>query len=259
LALADLGHRCSCPSRKFPCKHVLALAWAYSEHPEDFAATSPPDWVRDRLGRRRGSAAAPVCLEAPQAGAPIDRAGEAPATEEEPPDPQAEARAAQPYSSIFAAVMASIPAVRTRLVVFDTAVLDLTEELADPVEVLFGVQLGGGTDINQALAYCQGWLREPAMTHLVLITDLYEGGDAALMLERAGALVRGGIQLIVLLALTDDGKPVSNEENGRKMAALGCPVFACTPDLFPEADGGGTEARGPPCLGCRRDIATMRA
>jgi Mg-chelatase subunit ChlD len=138
------------------------------------------------------------------------------------------------YASIFAAVLASIPALRTQLVVFDTVVLDLTEELADPVEVLFGVQLGGGTDINQALAWCQDKIEDPGKTHLVLVTDLYEGGDAKAMLGRAAALVNSGVNLIVLLALNDDGKPSYSADMAAAIAGLGVPVFACTPDLFPE-------------------------
>src|SRR3954454_12337841 len=80
------------------------------------------------------------------------------------------------YAGIFGAVLASIKAVQTRLVVFDTSVVDLTDELHDPVELLFGAQLGGGTDINRALTYCQGLVRRPQETILVLISDLYEGG-----------------------------------------------------------------------------------
>jgi len=80
------------------------------------------------------------------------------------------------YSSISAAVMASIPGLSTKLICFDTSIVDLTDQLVDPVEVLFGVQLGGGTDINSALAYCEKRIEIPAKTHLVLITDLYEGG-----------------------------------------------------------------------------------
>lgn len=138
------------------------------------------------------------------------------------------------YASIFAAVMASLPVVRTRLVCFDTAVLDLTDDLSDPVSALFGVQLGGGTDINQALAYCESKIERPRQTHLVLITDLYEGGDAEAMLGRAAALTRAGVNVITLLALSDDGKPAHNAALSGKVAALGVPVFACTPDLFPE-------------------------
>ncbi len=92
------------------------------------------------------------------------------------------------YASIFAAVMAALPVISTRLVCFDTAVVDLTEQLADPVEVLFGVQLGGGTDINAALAYCERGIEQPAKTHLVLISDLYEGGNAKEMLARVTTL-----------------------------------------------------------------------
>src|SRR5262249_33762156 len=82
------------------------------------------------------------------------------------------------YAGVFSAVLASLPAVSTKLVVFDTAVVDLSERLADPVDVLFGTQLGGGTDINQALAYCQSLVRQPQETILILISDLCEGGDA---------------------------------------------------------------------------------
>lgn len=138
------------------------------------------------------------------------------------------------YSGIFGAVMASIPAVQTRMVVFDTNVVDLTDELDDPVELLFGVQLGGGTDINRALTYCQQVIRRPADTVLVLITDLYEGGDAAEMRKRARALVEAGVQVIVLLALNDEGAPSFDHHHAEFMSALGVPVFACTPDKFPD-------------------------
>jgi hypothetical protein len=138
------------------------------------------------------------------------------------------------YAGIFSAVLASLPAVQTRLVVFDTAIVDLTEMLQDPVEVLFGTQLGGGTDINQALAYCQGWVRQPQDTILVLISDLYEGGNQAEMRKRVSSLVASGVQLITLLALNDDGAPCYDHDNTHFMASLGIPAFACTPDMFPD-------------------------
>jgi Mg-chelatase subunit ChlD len=138
------------------------------------------------------------------------------------------------YSSIFAAVMASIPAIATKLVVFDTNIVDLTDQLADPIEVLFSVQLGGGTDINQALAYCERLVNEPARTHLVLISDLIEGGIAEQMVARARALVGAGVNVIVLLALNDDGRPAYDANHAAILASLGCPVFACTPHQFPE-------------------------
>jgi Mg-chelatase subunit ChlD len=137
------------------------------------------------------------------------------------------------YASIFGAVMASLPAVATRLVLFDTAVVDMTEELDDPVELLFGVQLGGGTDINGAVGYCQSLIREPRNTIFVLISDLYEGGVEDNLLRRAAALVDSGVQFITLLALSDEGAPAYDHALAAKLAALGVPSFACTPDAFP--------------------------
>jgi hypothetical protein len=138
------------------------------------------------------------------------------------------------YASIFAAVMASLPVVATKLVCFDTAIVDFTEELADPVEVLFGIQLGGGTDINRAVAYCEDRIERPSKAHLILITDLYEGGDADALVDRLARLKAIGVNVIVLLALTDTGRPAYDPALSGKVAALGVPVFACTPDQFPD-------------------------
>lgn len=137
------------------------------------------------------------------------------------------------YSSIFGAVMASLPAVKTHLVVFDTAVVDMTEQLDDPVDLLFGVQLGGGTDINRAVGYCQSLIREPRNTILILISDLYEGGVEKNLLQRAHELVESGVQFITLLALSDEGAPSYDRHLASQLAALGVPSFACTPDQFP--------------------------
>jgi hypothetical protein len=138
------------------------------------------------------------------------------------------------YSGIFSAVLASLPSVSTKMVVFDTAIVDLTEKLADPVDVLFGTQLGGGTDINQAIAYCQSLIRQPNETILVLISDLFEGGDSNELIKRMGTLVATGVQVIALLALSDDGAPGFDHNNAAAFAALEIPAFACTPDLFPD-------------------------
>ncbi len=138
------------------------------------------------------------------------------------------------YSSICGAVMASLPAVKTHLVVFDTAVVDLTDHLDDPVELLFGTQLGGGTDINRAVGYCQSLIQDPTNTILVLISDLFEGGVEENLLRRARDLVQSGVQLIALLALSDSGAPAYDRDLAAKLAVLGAPSFACTPDLFPD-------------------------
>lgn len=111
------------------------------------------------------------------------------------------------YASVFGAVLASMRTLDTRLVVFDTAVVDLTDQLDDPVDVLFGTQLGGGTDINRALAYCQSKIIRPADTVVVLISDLYEGGIRDEMLKRVAAMKASGVQFVTLLALSDEGAP----------------------------------------------------
>lgn len=138
------------------------------------------------------------------------------------------------YSSVMGAVLASLPSVRTRLVVFDTSVVDLTDQLSDPVDVLFGVQLGGGTDIGRALEYCQGLVTRPSDTVMILISDLYENGIADRLLRRAAALVASGVRLVALLALSDEGRPAYDHDLAAALHARGVPAFACTPDLFPE-------------------------
>ncbi|MFC4858636.1 VWA domain-containing protein [Actinophytocola glycyrrhizae] len=138
------------------------------------------------------------------------------------------------YASVFGAVLASIRTLRTQIIAFDTSVVDLTEQLSDPVELLFGVQLGGGTDINAALAYCQSRIEAPRDTVLVLISDLYEGGNEEEMLQRAQALAADGVQVVCLLALSDDGAPAYDHDIAAALAGLGIPAFACSPDKFPD-------------------------
>jgi hypothetical protein len=162
------------------------------------------------------------------------------------------------YASIFAAVMASLPVISTKLVCFDTSILDLTEQLADPVEVLFGVQLGGGTDINAALAYCEQRIEHPAKTHLVLISDLYEGGDAKAMLARVAALKQSGVNVIVLLALSDQGRPACDANHAGAIAGMDCPVFACTPDQFPALMAAALTRQDIAQWAAANDIATVR-
>jgi Mg-chelatase subunit ChlD len=138
------------------------------------------------------------------------------------------------YAGIFGAVLASISALKTSVVAFDTSVVDLTADLQDPVELLFGIQLGGGTDINRALGYCQSLVKRPQDTTLILLSDLFEGGIKEEMIARAAALVHSGVLVIGLLALTDSGRPSFDHATAAALTMLDIPVFACTPDLFPE-------------------------
>ncbi len=162
------------------------------------------------------------------------------------------------YSSIFGAVMASLPAVKTHLVVFDTAVVDLTEQLSDPVDVLFGVQLGGGTDINRAVGYCQSLVRAPRNTIVILISDLYEGGVEKNLLQRANELVQSGVQFITLLALSDEGAPCYDHQLAAKLAVLGVPSFACTPDQFPGMMAAAIRREDVNLWAARQGIVTAR-
>lgn len=147
------------------------------------------------------------------------------------------------YSSLFAAVMASIRAVSTQMVVFDTSIVDLTPLLADPVDVLFGTQLGGGTDIAKALKFCRQKITRPEDTIFILVSDLYEGGDAKQMLKQAAEMVNSGIQVIALLALSDEGAPFYDANHATLFSQMGIPTFACTPDQFPDIMAAAIEKR----------------
>jgi Mg-chelatase subunit ChlD len=162
------------------------------------------------------------------------------------------------FSSIFGAVLASLPAVKTQMIVFDTEVADLTAELSDPVELLFGAQLGGGTDINRALGYCQGLIRQPQDTILVLISDLYEGGNQTEMLKRAASIISSGVQFIALLALNDDGAPSYDHRVAAAFAEFGAPSFACTPDLFPDLMAAAINRQDIGQWAAAREIVTSR-
>ncbi|HEX7712403.1 MAG TPA: VWA domain-containing protein [Bacillota bacterium] len=139
------------------------------------------------------------------------------------------------YGSVVGSIFAGLPALNTRIVAFDTEVVDLTDQCAnDPVEMLFGIQLGGGTDINKSVAYCQQFVKDPARTMFILLTDLYEGGNQASLIKRLEDLHQSGVKVICLLALSDQGAPVYDESSARKISQLGIPCFACTPGLLPE-------------------------
>jgi Mg-chelatase subunit ChlD len=159
------------------------------------------------------------------------------------------------HSSVFGAVLASLRAVSTRLVAFDTEVVDLTDEIEDPVDVLFGVQLGGGTDINRALAYCQSLIERPEETVLVLISDLYEGGIAEEMLRRAHAITSSGAVMVALLALSDSGAPSYDVDHAAALSAIGVPAFACTPDQFPDLMAAAIEKQDLAQWAAANDIA----
>ena len=138
------------------------------------------------------------------------------------------------YSSIVGCILASMASIKTRIVAFDTSVVDLTEKCDDPVDLLFGFQLGGGTDINQSVAYCQGLIENPKKTLFFLVTDLMEGGNRASLVRRLGELKEDGVTVVCLLAIADGGKPYYDAQMAQKVASLGIPCFACNPQLLPQ-------------------------
>jgi hypothetical protein len=110
----------------------------------------------------------------------------------------------------------------------------MTPLLADPVDVLFGVQLGGGTDIGGALGYCRRLISRPRDTVVVLVSDLFEGGDPTALRTRVAEMVRDGVRVLVLLALSDDGVPAHDHHEAAALTTLGATVTSCTPDEFPD-------------------------
>lgn len=160
------------------------------------------------------------------------------------------------YGSIYAAVMASINAITTKVVMFDTAVVDISDQLDDPVETLFGIRLGGGTNIDRALAYCQQLVSRPNDTILVLITDLYEGGDRESMIRRIATLKQDGVTVICLLALNDQGAPRFNRKIAQQLVDLGVSAFACTPAQFPDLMAAAIDGRDIKQWASQRAIVT---
>ncbi|MDR1673843.1 MAG: VWA domain-containing protein [Oscillospiraceae bacterium] len=139
------------------------------------------------------------------------------------------------YSSVMGAIFASMPSLDTHVVAFDTNIVDLTEQVReDPVEMLFGIQLGGGTDINKSVKYCRSLIIEPKKTLFILVSDLYEGGVEAQLVRQLEEIHESGVKCMVLLALSDGGKPMYDEQLGKRIAKLGIPSFACSPDKLPE-------------------------
>lgn len=138
------------------------------------------------------------------------------------------------YSSIISCILASMTSVSTRIVAFDTNIVDLTEKSDDPVDLLFGFQLGGGTNIDKSVAYCEQFITNPAKTLFFLITDLEEGGNRAALLRRLEELKAAGVTLVCLLALADGGRPYYDTQMAQKVASLNIPCFACSPQKLPQ-------------------------
>jgi Mg-chelatase subunit ChlD len=141
-------------------------------------------------------------------------------------------------SAIFSAVMASIfaelPAVKTSLVLFDTQIVDLSDQVGQPVDVLLSIQLGGGTDITQALLYANELIRQPQRTIIVLITDFYEGRPESELVAQTRIMADSGVRMIGLGALGYDARPSYNKTTAGKLRKVGMDILVCTPEKLAE-------------------------
>lgn len=155
------------------------------------------------------------------------------------------------YGSVMGAILASLPALETHVIAFDTEVVDLTEQLQDPVDLLFGIQLGGGTDINRAVKYSQGLIHDPRKTVFILLTDLFEGGNAQEFLRRLEEMTESGVRALTLLALSDSGVPSYDENLAKRVRNLGVPCFGCTPNRLPDLLAAALRGQDLPSLAAR--------
>lgn len=137
------------------------------------------------------------------------------------------------YSSIMSCILASMSAIKTKVVAFDTNIVDLSEKCEDPIDLLFGFTLGGGTDIEKSIKYCSKYIENPKKTIFFLVSDLEEGGNRAGLLRRLTQMKEDGVIVICLLAISDDGKPFYDANMAGKIAAQGIPCFAAAPQMLP--------------------------
>lgn len=133
------------------------------------------------------------------------------------------------HAAVTAACLWGLPGIRTHLVAFDTAVVDLTADVTDPVELLMKVQLGGGTDIQKAVGYAAELLEVPRRSIVVLITDFYEGGHPGMLVRRVKALCEQGVHVLGLAALDEQANPVFDRDLAQQLVNVGAHVAALTP------------------------------
>ena len=137
------------------------------------------------------------------------------------------------YSSIMSCILASMSAIKTKVVAFDTNIVDLSEKCDDPIDLLFGFTLGGGTDIEKSIKYCSKYIENPKKTIFFLISDLEEGGNRAGLLRRLTQMKEDGVIVICLLAISDSGKPYYDANMAQRIANNGIPCFAAAPQMLP--------------------------
>ena len=134
------------------------------------------------------------------------------------------------YSAVMAQIISNLPFAEIKLVIFDTSVVDLSEQADDPAQVLMSVQLGGGTNIGKALAYCESLVQTPAHTCVLVVTDLYEGAPEKYLLNTSKNIIESGAKLSYLTALDEEANASFDRHLGQKLANMGAFVGALTPE-----------------------------
>lgn len=138
------------------------------------------------------------------------------------------------YSAIVSSVLASMKSIQTHLIFFDTEVTDLTDKYTDPVDILFSIPCGGGTDIALAMQYAYQQIQNQNQCLVFLISDLYENGNKNELLAYCKKMTDKRVKLISLLCLNDEGSPDYDIQMAKAITALEIPCFACSPDRFPD-------------------------
>lgn len=138
------------------------------------------------------------------------------------------------YSAVMASIFAKMPFLSVKLVIFDTSVVDLSDHIDDPVTTLMKVQLGGGTDIHQALEYSKKIISEPQKTIVVLVSDLYDGSNYNYMFRSCKDILEAGSRLFILPALDYSSTPCYDKRAAKHLATLGADVAAITPEELAE-------------------------
>ena len=144
------------------------------------------------------------------------------------------------HSAVMASILAALPGMSVRLILFDTSVVDVSHLVHDPVEILMTSQLGGGTDIANAVGYAAAQVTQPTRTVLALVSDFEEGGSVSSLVTRVRGLADSGVTMLGLASLTDDGAPCFDRTVADKLAAVGMRIAAMTPDRFADWLAGAT-------------------
>ena len=136
------------------------------------------------------------------------------------------------HSAVMASILASLPGLSVRLAVFDTTVVDLSHLVDNPVEVLMTSQLGGGTDIANAVGYAAEAVTSPSRTIVTVISDFQEGGSVSTLVKRVHDLVAQGITVLGLASLGDEGRVWYDHDVAERLSEVGMRIAAMTPDRF---------------------------